>query len=241
MEENYKSISLRNLFHLFRNNFLLILACSFLCGLFIFLGTYFMITPQYESKATMVVNARSDPNVTITYDQINSAKNLIDTYAVILKSDTVINRVIQNLQNKGYSAIQNMQVDEMIKRISISQVETTQVMSIKARDPDPNLASDIVNEILNIAPNFLISTVKAGSVEIVSPPTVPVEPVSPNLMMNSLIGFIIGGVSAMSVILLKEMLDTTITSEEEIRNLIGLQVLGVIPSVQDISTNKKRG
>lgn len=239
MEENYKIISLQNLLQILWNNLLLIFACSFLCGLFTFFGTYFIITPQYESKATMIVNARSDPNITITYDQINSAKNLIDTYTVILKSDTVINQIIQNLQNKGYPMIQNVPVDEMAKRISIGQVESTQVMSITAKDPDPKLALDIVKEILYIAPDFLISTVKAGSVEIVSPPIVPTKPVSPNLMTNALIGFIFGSISAMSFILMREMLDITIKSDEEIRNLIGLQVLGKIPSVQNTPIYKK--
>jgi capsular polysaccharide biosynthesis protein len=237
LEENYKSISLQNLLQILWNNLLLIFACSFLCGLFTFFGTYFIITPQYESKATMIVNARSDPNITITYDQINSAKNLIDTYTVILKSETVINQVIHNLQNKGYTTIQNVPVDEMTKRISIDQVESTQVMSITAKDPDPKLALDIVKEILNIAPDFLISTVKAGSVEIVSPPTAPIKPVSPNLMMNAVIGFILGCISAMSFILMREMFDTTLKSDEEIRNLIGLQVLGKIPSVQNTPEN----
>jgi capsular polysaccharide biosynthesis protein len=231
--ENNKTISLKDLVDLIWGYSLFLFIASVIGGLAAWSYTFFFITPQFESKATMIVNSRAEQNVTITYDQINSARNLVNTYAVILMSDTVINQVIRNLQNKGYYSIKNIEPIEMMKKIEISQVGTTQIMSITARDPDRILAADIVNEILAIAPNFLVMTVKAGSVEIVSPPSVTDKPVTPDVLKNTLIGSLFGGIISFCIIVFREFLDNTVKSDNDIRNLIGLPVLGVIPLVEN--------
>jgi capsular polysaccharide biosynthesis protein len=133
--DNNKTISLKDLVDLIWGYSLFLFIASVIGGLAAWSYTFFFITPQFESKATMIVNSRAEQNVTITYDQINSARNLVNTYAVILMSDTVINQVIRNLQNKGYYSIKNIEPIEMMKKIEISQVGTTQIMSITARDP----------------------------------------------------------------------------------------------------------
>lgn len=233
MTENDKTISLKELFALIRGYFVFIIIASVIGWFAAWLYTHFFITPQFESKATMIVNSRAEQNVTITYDQINSARNLVNTYAVILMSDTVINQVIRNLQYKGYPSVKNIEPIEMMNKIEIGQVGTTQVMSITARDPDRILAADIVNEILSIAPNFLVMTVKAGSVEIVSPPSVSDKPVTPDVLKNTLIGSLLGGIISFSFFAFREFLDNTVKSDNDIRNLIGLPVLGVIPLVEN--------
>ena len=57
----------------------------------------FLITPQYESSALMIVNTRQDTTSTVTSDQINSATKLVSTYSIIIKSDTVLQQVIDDL------------------------------------------------------------------------------------------------------------------------------------------------
>ena len=56
-----------------------------------------LITPQYESSALMIVNTRQDTTSTVTSDQINSATKLVSTYSIIIKSDTVLQQVIDDL------------------------------------------------------------------------------------------------------------------------------------------------
>lgn len=56
-----------------------------------------VITPQYEASINMIVNTRRDNMATVTNDNITSAKNLVSTYAIIIKSNIVLNKVISNL------------------------------------------------------------------------------------------------------------------------------------------------
>jgi capsular polysaccharide biosynthesis protein len=45
----------------------------------------------------MIVNTRADSNGNVTTDNINSAKNMVGTYAIIIKSNRVLNEVIAQL------------------------------------------------------------------------------------------------------------------------------------------------
>ena len=45
----------------------------------------------------MIVNTRQDTTSNVTSDQINSATKLVSTYSIIIKSDTVLQQVIDNL------------------------------------------------------------------------------------------------------------------------------------------------
>ena len=50
----------------------------------------FVIEPEYESAITMIVNTRQDNSGVVTNDNITSAQNLVSTYSVIIKSNTVL-------------------------------------------------------------------------------------------------------------------------------------------------------
>ena len=57
----------------------------------------FLMTPKYQASALMIVNTRQDTTSNVTSDQINSATKLVSTYSIIIKSDTVLQQVINNL------------------------------------------------------------------------------------------------------------------------------------------------
>ena len=118
----------------------------------------------------IIVNTREEQNVVVTNDQINSAKQLVNTYEVILKSDTVMDQVLNALVSRGAIQPAEMSANDVKSSITISAVNNTQVMRISAANNDPDLAMAMIDEILTIAPSIIIRTVKAGSVEVVSYP-----------------------------------------------------------------------
>ena len=92
MEQEYDTIDLRQLFEIVRRNLLLIVAVTVLFAAGGYLGTTFLITPQYEASAMLIVNSREGQQLqgSVTNDSLNSAKQLVETYSVILKSDCLL-------------------------------------------------------------------------------------------------------------------------------------------------------
>lgn len=226
-ENEAVTIDLRDVFLLFKKNLLAMIVVAVVFAAIGGLCTQFLITPQYEAAATLIVNSREDQSgqVSITSDQITSATKLVSTYSVILTSDTVLDKTIADL---GL----DMTYQQLVKKVSITSVNDTQVMKITVRDSDPQLAQDIVASIVEQAPEIIIQTVKAGSVEVISQAKAGQEPVSPSLKKNVALAGIIGFLLCFAFFFIRYLLNNKFMTESDITNKLGLTVLGVIPSVE---------
>lgn len=224
MEQGYE-IDLREVFFLLKRNILAIIASAVICALAGLLATIYLITPQYEASATMIVNSRQDQSTNITNDMITSSKNLVDTYSIIIKSDTVLDEVIDNLDL-------NMDYGSLASRINVAAVNSTQVMRISMQDPNPDLARAIVGEITKIAPDTIQDAMEAGSVKVISEARASSHPVSPSKSKNTMLAGMLGLIVSIAVIVLRDMFNSTFKDDEDIRKYLGLAVLGVIPRIE---------
>jgi len=78
----------------------------------------------------------------------------------------------------------------------------------------------------------LASALNANSVTIIHPATVPRAPSSPSLLRDALLGLAAGLVLGIALAFLRERLDDTITTKEDVGSAApGLPVLGLIPDV----------
>lgn len=219
-------IDLWELFQILLKNWLWILLSTLGCAILGLLITMFLITPKYRAEATMIVNTRQDQTATVTNDQITSAQKLVDTYSIIIRSRRVIDPIMEKL---------NIEADyeSFVKNIIVESVNDTQVMSIQVENKDPEIALQVVQEIVDRAPGAIISTVEAGSVNVVSEPYVNAEePVSPSKLKNIAITAFIGLFISSGTFLLIAFLDNTFKSEEDIQKQLGLVTIGIIPTTE---------
>lgn len=226
MKEEYETIDLRELFLLVKKNILMILAVTIASAAVGFLISAFLLSPQYEASATLIVNSREDQTAqtTITNDQITSATKLVDTYSVILTSDTVLDKAIADLEL-------TLDYEELLDKVTVESVNGTQVMKISVQDEDPVLAQSIVANIVEQAPEIIIQTVKAGSVEVISQAKTAEEPVSPKKVLNTALAGILGLVLSLGFVLLRNVMNNKFMTDDDISKKLGLTVLGVIPQI----------
>ena len=92
--EDEETIDLMELARLLWAHIVQIVAAAVAAALICLLVCMFALTPKYQASINMIVNTRQDNSSTFTSDNFNSAKNLISTYAVIIKGNTVLNEVI---------------------------------------------------------------------------------------------------------------------------------------------------
>ena len=225
-EDDEIEIDLWELFQILLKNWLWILLSTLGCAILGLLITMFLITPKYRAEATMIVNTRQDQTATVTNDQITSAQKLVDTYSIIIRSRRVIDPIMEKL---------NIEADyeSFVKNIIVESVNDTQVMSIQVENKDPEIALQVVQEIVDRAPGAIISTVEAGSVNVVSEPYVNAEePVSPSKLKNIAITAFIGLFISSGTFLLIAFLDNTFKSEEDIQKQLGLVTIGIIPTTE---------
>lgn len=216
------TIDLLEVFNMLLQHILIILLCVAAAAAAGFCVTKFAIEPQYEASAMMIVNTRQDVNANVTSDQLNSASKLVSTYSIIIKSDTVLSRVINEM---GL----NLNYDELNKKVTVTSVDSTQVMKISVQDGDPAIAQMICQKITEVSPDLIKDAVEAGSVKVISAASVSMNPVSPSIRKNTALAGLLGLVACVGVLVLKMLLNNKINSDSDVEKYLGLPVLGVIP------------
>lgn len=220
-EEN-EVIDLTEILSAVRQHLLELIFVTLAAALVGFMASKFLMTPKYDSSALMIVNTRQDVNANVTSDQINSATKLVSTYSIIIKSDTVLQQVIDNL---GL----NLTYAKLNKRVTVAAVDDTQVMKITVQSDSPEWARQVCEQIITVAPNVIKEAVEAGSVKVISNPSLATEPVSPNIMKNTMLAAAVGFVLVIGIIVLQVLLDNKINTEEDVTKYLDMTVLGVIP------------
>lgn len=218
-EEN-EVIDLVEILYAIRQHLLEVILATVVAAIIGFAASKFLMTPQYSSSAMMIVNTRQDVTSNVTSDQINSATKLVATYSIIIKSDTVLQQVIENL-GLGIT------YSELNSRVSVQAVDDTQVMKITVNSTSPEWAQTVCDEILAVSPDIIKEAV--GSVKVISKASLNLNPISPNIKKNTALGAMVGLVLALGIIVLQVLLDNKINTEEDVTKYLDMTVLGVIP------------
>lgn len=220
-EEN-EVIDLTEILSAVRQHLLELIFVTLAAALVGFTASKFLMAPKYDSPALMIVNTRQDVNANVTSDQINSATKLVSTYSIIIKSDTVLQQVIDNL---GL----NLTYAKLNKRVTVAAVDDTQVMKITVQSDSPEWARQVCEQIITVAPDVIKEAVEAGSVKVISNASLATEPVSPNIKKNTMLAAAVGFVLVIGIIVLQVLLDNKINTEEDVTKYLDMTVLGVIP------------
>ncbi len=203
----------------------LIILIMILFGAAAFSYSYWLVTPLYSASASMYVyNQQNRTDSSITSSDLTTSQKLVSTYIVVLKSNSVLDKVSRELNYK-YSA------EQIRKMLSASSMDGTEAFEIKVINKDPEVARSIANTIAYTAPQEIIRVVKAGAVEVIDYASLPQKPTYPNIKLNTAIGAFAGLVAAILISLLIAMADTTVHTEEDLTEVFEIPVLGVIPKL----------
>ena len=223
-ERKEYSISVMEMLTLVKRHLIMILAAGLIGGFLTFTVCSLFVAPVYKASAKMIVNSRVEQSGTVTNDQITSSQKLVDTYAIIIRSQTVLNPVIENLDLPiSYTKLQKM--------VSVSSVNGTQVMQIAVEGTDAEMVLRIVEEIVQICPATIMDALEAGSVKVIEKAYLQPEPVGPNPNLLTLLSVFLGMFAVMAVLVVRFVMDNTYKSDEDLRGDLGFPVLGVIPDL----------
>ncbi|NCU26013.1 hypothetical protein EOM86_04745 [Candidatus Nomurabacteria bacterium] len=189
--------------------------------------TIFLITPEYTSRSQLYVNPnQSNIDQTGTYTELQYAQKLVNSYLIILQNDLFLEQVAQD-SGLDYTT------GQIRSMLSLSAINNTEIFEVKISAPEPQHAQTLVNTIVALAPEEILRIRELDTVKVVTPATLPKSPSSPNRMMNTAIGAILGFLIASAVVLLIEILDTRIKSEEDLTEHYQLPIIGSIPKYED--------
>lgn len=229
MNENVE-IDLRGIVKLLLKRVWIIILCAAVLGAAVLVYTVNFVVPQYKASVTIYVNNNSGKeNTYISSADLAVALRLVTTYVNIIQSDRVLDKVIEetNLQ---------LTANQVRGMISAEVVGETEMFKVTVNTPYPQMSMDLANAIAAIAPGEISDIIEGSSAKIIDYARLPKSSSSPNYTNNTIIGAVVGAVLAVLVIVVQNLLDVRVKSEEDLEKIAEVPVLGVIP---ELSTEKK--
>ena len=193
-----------------------------------YLGSCYLVTPLYQSSAMFYVNNTAfsvgDAALSISAGDISAAKSLVNSYIVILQTRESLNEVIE-------LAEVSLTYEDLEEMIVAASVDTTEVFEVIVTSEDPYEAERIASAITQILPSRISHIIEGTSARIVDTAVIPSKPSFPNSVGNAIIGFLLGASITASIIILREVFDFSIRSEEDITDENKYPVLATVPDM----------
>lgn len=209
-------------------------------------------TRVYQAGVEVFVSLRDGGNSTSSnaYQGSLFSQERVKSYAKIANSPAVTRPVVQQLDL-------DLTPDQLGRRITATAPTDTVLVDITVKDPSAVRARDMANAVANQFGKVVgdLERPAAGqrspvSVTVVRPATLPTNPVSPRPVVNLALGVLAGLALGVGIAVLRETLDTSVKSSEDLQKLTGSSALGVIaydgqaqknPLVSQVDSRTGRG
>lgn len=224
-------IDLVELFYVFLNRIWLLVICMAIGGAAAFAWTACFVKPVYKTSAEIyVVSASNNSVVNLTDLQIGNAVKT--DYMELMLSRPVLETVIENLNlNKTTKQIRDM--------VSITNKSDTRILQITASSTDPQLATDVANELAAQSILILPTIMENEPPNLVSSALYPTAPSGPSILKNTLLGAILGFVLCAGVLVVIFLSDRSFKSADDMQKYFGMMPLAIVPTVQ-LETQPRR-
>lgn len=229
MEDN-EEIDLKKCFELLWKGKSLILLITLIAILMGFIYTMYILKPKYTAYTKLIMvqtSSNRDSSQGVTSTDVTLNDKLIPTYQTLATTNSVVREVIGNLNL-------DVKEDELKKEISVTTEKSTQVIKISVTDDDPEMATNIANELSNVFSKKVSEIYKIDNINIVDKAEIPNEPSNINhnrdILLFGLVGFVISVIG----VLLKNLFDNTVSSSDDIGKELNLIVLSEIPDCSDV-------
>lgn len=186
----------------------------------------FLKTPTYAANVQLYVN-NNESNSIISASQVAAAQALADTYLVILESRSVLGEVQQQTK-LPYS------YGELRQMIDGVSVNSTEVIQVTVTCENYIHAAQIANAIADVMPDKISGVIQGSSVRVIDYAVEDPNPVGPNYLAWLIIGASAGMLLSAVFVIVSDLLDTSIHSEDYLAEAYGyIPLLAVVPNIQN--------
>ncbi len=232
--KNVETIDLLELLRICKKNLLIFISICLFTGAIAFCFTKFFVKEEFTANAKMIIVQKSDAassQQNYTYSDVQLSQKLANTYSEIIMSEAISNVVINNLDLDDLYGIDS---EKFSKIVTVSSVNSTEVISIDVVTNDPKLSADIANEIVSVFEEKIYDIMQIENVTSLTEAKVPLKKSGPSILKNTTLGILLGlvicGIIAIKILLT----DTKVKSEDDIKKIFegcNYHIIGNIPEL----------
>ncbi len=223
MEQNHNDemeIDLAELFFVLLGRWKRIVLAAILAGAAVFACCRFLVTPQYESTAKLYVLSKSTSLTSLADVQLGTS--LTQDYMEVVNSRPVLEEVIDKLElDDTYG--------ELRDRLTVENKADTRILAITVRDPDPEKAKEIVDEVAEASADFIADKMDQDAPNVFEDGYVNRQAVSPATLKDTAVGGLVGAVLAAALVAILHLMNDTIMTSDDVEKYLGMNTLASIP------------
>ena len=186
-------------------------------------GTKLLITPQYEATSTIYIFSKTTSITSLADLQLGS--QLAEDFEIIATTRDVVERVIKDLEL-------DTTYEEIIKQITVTNPQSSHMLKITVKDPDPKTAADISNALSDELREQIADIMNTDKPSTVQRAVVPTKQASPNVLKNTVIGAALGVVIVAGILIVRHLMDDTIKTSDDVRKYLNVDTLAEVPYVK---------
>ena len=180
----------------------------------------------YESRTQFFVSTTGASDSGALLQGSTFTQQRVKSYAQLLTTPRVLDRVAEAT---GTDPI------DLDKRVTATTPPDTVLIDVAVRDPEPEAARAVAAAIAEVFPATVTELESTASgetspvkVTVVQAPSAPESPVSPQPVRNIAIGLVLGLLSGLGAAVLRETLDRTVKTLEDLKAASNRPIIGVI-------------
>ena len=223
--------NINRIFTLIKSKFLFLILFTLIGTAAVGLYTVFIISPVYSLQSKLIMKNASGQNTDAqTIEALNLFQRQTKTYLEIADLPPV-----KEETNKAL----DLSPDEIskIKSVRLTNDSGSQLVTVTVRALDRDLADRYIKEYVIQYKKFTADRLGRDNLSVVTEALGSNSPVYPILWKNLLVSILVFSFVGFNVIFIKYVLSDSIDSYEDLEELVGTPVLGMIPTIE----RKRRG
>lgn len=215
-------VKIKELVEILKKRFLLILLTTICITGVLIITSLYLVKPTYQYSIQVLAGSLGMDNQVSSMNQVQENRQLALSYMDTIKSPQIMTGVKEKLKLTGSNY-------ELLKQISVTNRDNSQIITITVKDSDPELAKSIAQTIANQSINRFKNFANVNPINILLDSNIieEVELLFPKIKFVIVISIAVGFFGGVALALVKEHFDDTNFSDSEL-DLHGLSLLGKV-------------
>ena len=183
---------------------------------------YLFMADEYTSTTSIYVLVGEENSSTTLYTELNTSTLITNDVAEIMQGNRVANEVAAQL---GLEDLDGFDV-------SVEISDSSRIINVSVTGEDPELAAQIAAAIVSSATAIATDAMGLEAVTVIEEAEVPEAPSGPNRVLYIAVALFAGFFLDVAAVIVFDMLNTKVRTEEELEELTGVPVMGRVPYVK---------
>lgn len=228
-------VDLLELWYVLWRRWWLLLLSAIVGGAAMWAVTTRLITPMYESKATLYILNKTTSITSMADIQVGS--ELSSDFEVIATSKPVLDGAIEEIEDEeGLKFTRS----DILRNLEVSTIDDTRLLVITVRHENPEIACIIANAVAEVTASRMAEITKS------EPPTMAEwaepskKPASPSLIKNVVLGVVLAILFMSVVLIVSYISDDNIKTEEDVSKYLDAPTLANISFIGEKERQKDK-